>query len=68
MPFADRKTWENTRPSDIKDRGIGAACDLWKKKLPGKKMNCRPRDNIGRADGESAKRKSDVSTNMRATL
>jgi chromosome segregation ATPase len=31
MPFADRKTWENTRPSDIKDTGIGAACDLWKK-------------------------------------
>jgi hypothetical protein len=39
FPFADRKTWENTRPSDIKDTGLGAACDAWKK-------SCKPYKEI----------------------
>jgi hypothetical protein len=31
MPFADKKTWEDTRPSCCKNSGVGGACDGWKK-------------------------------------
>jgi hypothetical protein len=34
MPFADKKTWEETRPSSCKDSGVGGACDGWKKNCP----------------------------------
>jgi hypothetical protein len=29
MPFADKKTWEDTRPSGCKGSGVAAACKSW---------------------------------------
>lgn len=45
MPFADKKTWEDTRPSGCKGSGVAAACKSWA-------SACKPTAGIA---GDSAK-------------
>jgi hypothetical protein len=34
MPIGDRKQWEKVRPKEVKETGVGTACDQWKTACP----------------------------------